>query len=323
MWSFEEIRRAIELDSRWRTKPLLLGLSDFQIPLGVGIGGEDSVVLIVPGEEYESSVVGKFFSFEPWTVIHPEGLDPISGVGVLTIQFPSISETELDALASLFLGIVQMQTELGSSAKSSRVIKSLSALFESRFKLEVSKNAIVGLSGELLAIYHSIDPDFFVSTWRSQDTKRYDFSSNELRLEVKTSTQVIREHEFSSNQLPVQYGIELVVLSVLYHEVENGISLSELFNLVWEKLNQKELKLKLLSVCVETLGSHPNFVLTPNFDLVNTIESMQFFKPECVPQPVIVPGVTYMNWKAVLVDGLALGVDSSENLFVLNMHGGS
>lgn len=316
VWSFEEIRRAIDLDPKDRTKPLLLGLFDFQVQLGIGIGDENTIILIVPGEEYESSIAGKYFTFDPWTKIHPEGFSPISGVGVLSIQFPSISDTEMDALASLFLGIVQMQKELGSSAKSSRVIRSLSALFESRFNLEINKNAIVGLTGELLAIYHSHDPEFFMSAWRSQDLNRYDFSSNKFRLEVKSSSQVVREHEFSSNQLPEQHGIELVVLSVLYHEVENGMNLAELFNLVWQQLNEKELKLKLLNVCVETLGSHPNFVLTPNFDLVNTIKSMRFFKPECIPQPIIVPGVTYMSWKAVLVDDLALDVDSSENSFV-------
>ena len=153
MWSFEDIRNAIDLDDNERVKPLLLGLSDFQIPLGIGIGELGAIILIVPGEEFESRAQGIHFSFEPWTTIHPEGFEPISGVGVLAIRFPSISDNEKNALASLFLGIVQMQIELGPSARVSRVVRSLAALFDSRLKLDISKSAIVGLTGELLAIF--------------------------------------------------------------------------------------------------------------------------------------------------------------------------
>jgi hypothetical protein len=316
MWSFEEIRDAITIDRSERIKPLRLGLSDFFIPVGVGVGPEDSIVLIVPGEEYENSVAGSFFTFDPWTTIYPEGLNEISGVGLLVIRFPSISDVEIDALSSLFLGIIQMQIELGRSAKSGRVIRSLSALFDSRLKLEVDHKAVVGLTGELLAIHRATDTDFMISAWRSKDMVRYDFSSNGMRLEVKTSTRLFREHDFSSNQLPPLHGVDLAVLSILYYEVEDGMSFSELFNLIWKKVDSDELKLKLLSVCMETLGSHPNFIELPKFDLLNTFQSMMFYPPSQIPQPIMAPGVVYMKWTAVLPDELTDTGDLGENDFV-------
>jgi hypothetical protein len=313
MWSFEDIRNAIDLDDSERVKPLLLGLSDFQIPLGIGIGELGAIILIVPGEEFESRAQGIHFSFEPWTTIHPEGFEPISGVGVLVIRYPSISDNEKNALASLFLGIVQMQLELGPSARVSRVVRSLAALFDSRLKVDINKSAIVGLTGELLAIHKSRNSDFLVSTWRSQDKNRYDFSSNRSRLEVKTTTQLFREHAFSSNQLPAQQGINLAILSILYHEVEDGMSFADLFSLVWDQITNADLKSKLLSVCIDTLGSHPSLIEFPKFDALNSLASMTFFAPDQIPQPTSVPGVTYMKWNAVLTDELSFGQEFSDN----------
>jgi hypothetical protein len=319
MWNFDEIRNAIDLDMTERVKPMLLGLSDFGIPLGIGIGENGSVVLIVPGEEFESPANGKYFSFDPWTTIHPEGSDSVSGVGVLSIRFPAITENEKNALASLFLGIVQMQKELGSRATTSRVIKSLSRLFESRLRMDVPKGTIVGLTGELLAICRSRDLAFFVSSWRSLDTNRYDFSSNKYRLEVKTSTQFYREHTFSSHQLPSQHGCDLAILSVIFHEVEEGMSFSDLFTFVWKQITDEDLKSKLLNVCVETLGNHPSFIDLPKFDLENSLASFALFSPGQIPTPAPVPGVTHMNWTAVLSDDLPFDQKLNENKFAADL----
>jgi hypothetical protein len=164
--------------------------------------------------------------------------------------------------------------------------------------LEVSREIQIGLIGELLLMLSASNPDLLVDAWRSRDDAAYDFSTNQECLEVKTTTIAPREHSFSSNQLPPREGLKLVVASVLINEVENGVSLADIYIELDSKLQLEVNKKKLLRCCIQTLGNHPNALDSIEIELNSSITSLVLFAPDSIPIPKLVPGVSRLRWNA-------------------------
>src|SRR5262249_3724535 len=60
--------------------------------------------------------------------------------------------------------------------------------------------SINGLFGELFLIRYSQNPSRVLAAWRPKDSARFDFSSADIRLDVKTAGGRVRIHTFSYDQ---------------------------------------------------------------------------------------------------------------------------
>jgi len=299
-WDQRDIRRAIDGSVSGEVDTVTLRLFDPEVPLGVGLMPNGSVVLIAPGEAVDEPIVGRSFRYEPWRSVYPAGMSALHEVSVLVISYSQITSQELDALSVLFAGLVSMHVSNKSGVLQGRTIAALVDLLDNRMKASPERGKQIGLLGELLVILHSGDRGRMIQSWRSKDDAAYDFSTDDESLEVKTTTRFPREHSFSSRQLPVRNGSKVVVISILLAEVEVGSSISTVFELIDSLLVLEDEKGKLLRCCLETLGTHPIFVDDLQIDLETSLNSILKLRPEEIPTPRLVAGISQMNWTATV-----------------------
>jgi hypothetical protein len=297
-WSQGEIRLAIDGSVDGEHENIVFRLFDVSFPIGVGLMPDGSRVLMGPGEPNDEELVGRRFHYQPWRSVFPKNEAPIRDVSLLVVKYEEITDDELDALSVLFAGLVSLSVSNPGVPRSGRMIRAIVDLLENRMTINVPRVVQIGLIGELLSILKSSNPDTLVEAWRSRDDAPYDFSTDQECLEVKTTTSSPREHSFSSNQLPPRQGLKLVVISVLINEVEDGISLGELYTKLESQLKKENSRAKLLRCCIQTLGIHPVALDSVEIDLDSSLASITLFSPTAVPTPKLVPGVSQLRWKS-------------------------
>jgi len=127
-------------------------------------------------------------------------------------------------------------------------------------------------------------------------------------LEVKATSGVLREHHFTSRQLPAHHGIQVWVASVLVAEVEVGMTIADLFEQLATGL-PTDLVTKLSTVIARTVGLPPGALKAPEFDLESTLQGVRIFKGEAIPTPLLVPGSSNLSWTALLQEAEGEGVE--------------
>src|ERR1700730_1130816 len=92
----------------------------------------------------------------------------------------------------------------------------------------LASRTISGLFGELYVISRSKNPARAVTAWRLDESARFDFVSNDARLDVKATTGRTRVHSFSYEQCNPPAGTVAVIASLLVERVAGGMSLRSL-----------------------------------------------------------------------------------------------
>ena len=277
-----------------------LRLFDQFVLVGVGVGHTGSAVLLFGGEANGTSMKGAHFSYEPWATVFTLEGEVLTGVGLLQVNFPNLSAAELDALSTVFAGLVYFCRSGVPSFRVHDAIRALANLFENRMKQIASDLVIRGLFAELLILFVSSDPDWMVSTWHSGPDNKFDFSANDARLEVKSTIKMQREHMFSSSQTTVGEKTNVLVASVLLSQVEEGVTLSGLVSQLNLRLKLEVSRAKVLQVCLTTLGTPIYLSDLLKFDLESSLATIELFELGEIPTPVAVAGVLDMHWTAVL-----------------------
>jgi len=171
---------------------------------------------------------------------------------------------------------------------------------------ESPKKSIQGLWAELLIIALSKKPEELVKAWHQSPGDKYDFNSDDKRIEVKSCTSKLRQHHFSLEQLrPTRSGA--------------GVSLAELADKVRSKVSKyPELLLYLDQIIGVTLGSGWRSASEDRFDLQLGKKSLQYYFSEDIPcVEVKVPrAVSDVHFKVDLTEITSQGKNS------LTKHGG-
>ena len=87
-----------------------------------------------------------------------------------------------------------------------------------------ARRSVIGLLGELYVIYAANSPAAAAEAWRSTADDRFDFSVNDVRLEVKASSTRQRVHDFSLEQCSSPPNTDGVLIS-LFVEASGGVCL--------------------------------------------------------------------------------------------------
>lgn len=305
MWNTNEVRSLlIENDTSLRSSESQISLGHFDSVQRIGVGrdGLGNVVLVLPGQSDVLAFATEGATFDPWTQVHwVEESQNLEEVATLRCKLDSPSPDLISAVAAVFVGIIDLQIRFGTSGDA---IWQMKDLFDSRFKNVVDEKVLIGLFGELLLIASAEDKLGAVSIWHSKNEAAFDFSKDSLRIEVKTTASLIREHHFSSNQISPNNISDVYVVSVLLHCVEVGSSLNDLYQEIVEQIEDDVTREKFSNVVIKTLGTTPSAAPNLQIDRASSLMSVRFYSGDDIPQPSSTAGVVSMNWKSSL-DSLA------------------
>lgn len=164
----------------------------------------------------------------------------------------------------------------------SKAMRRIASIF--RKMLAPPTRTLSGLFGELSLIYQALLPQELIKNWREADDDRYDFSSNDLKIEVKGTSTRRRMHEFAFEQCQPPAGALGLVASVFVERAGRGTSIRELQTLIETRLAGRlgEI-LKLREVVAKTLGDSQYQADDVLFDLTLAMESIAFFDLKEIP----------------------------------------
>jgi hypothetical protein len=163
-----------------------------------------------------------------------------------------------------------------------QVVQRLIELFR-RLSRPASRS-LNGLLGELFLIAASRDVRAAVAAWRNSDIDRFDFSTGNVRLDVKASGERVRAHYLSAEQCQPPAGTVGLLASVFIESSGGGQSLRELVAAIESALGgQDDLILKVQETIAETLGDSLPTAMGACFDDRLALESLRFYDLATVP----------------------------------------
>jgi len=300
MWNIDQVVNALanqnypKLNSE---KELALQLFDKDQLWGVGVDNLGRRVLVLPAQVDSVGFVTSNAIFDPFSsVTWVDEKIELPKVATLRCDANFLNRSVCEAVAALFVGLIDIQEKYGNAGAA---IWEMKQFFENGFNSAYSEESLVGLLGELVVILRAESPENLVRYWHSNIDAYFDFSTDNLRIEVKTSKSNLRNHNFSSNQIGSGLDDKTFISSVILSPVEQGTTLSDLVELISSKLSKSQAA-KLLNVVIGTLGVVPDSVKSIQIDLETTLKSIVYIPATSVPRPERNPGVISMNWVANL-----------------------
>ncbi len=293
----DDVRQALSPNVQLQQGEIALPLWSSGSVAGIGVDFEGSMTLVMRSCSNSNAVSGRHFRYMPNTELHIRDRGLVESVSVLIVQQRDTATADLDAIAEVFLGLLEVSFD--PAVILSDIVSQLSELFETGRVKALSRDQEVGLIGELLVILGAPDKEFAVSAWRSGDRDRFDFSSHSERVEVKTTTGVDRVHHFNSTQIPGPTDCRVIVASVVLSLVEVGTTLRQLVDLVTGQLTSAVSRSELLAKtgAVVSWGEQDSALC---FDLRTSARTARFISSADVPRPVQSPGVLSMSWSALI-----------------------
>lgn len=209
--------------------------------------------------------------------------------GDLQDQFCLVScDAAVPELHELFIRCVGAAIEELPESSGTRELESCILQMRDLFRALAlpSSREVSGLWAELFVISRCGDPTLALSLWHEDQFDRFDFSSESMRLEVKSSVRGLRAHEFSLEQLhPPTDGFGFVT-SILLQPLTGGIGVLELAKNIEVSIGKvPRLKKKLWENVARTLGVDFSDQLDKRFDPTFTEKSLAVFSMGDIPRP--------------------------------------
>ncbi len=153
------------------------------------------------------------------------------------------------------------------------------------FSINPSNDVITerqGLWGELFFMSQVKGFKFWLPYWHSEPSRKFDFSSSDKRVEVKTTTGSERIHQFSHRQVYSFEGEEIIVASIMLRYEDSGISLRDLLNIAKNNINSESDLVKLVKAeRISKMESQDE--LGPIFDALEAERSLSLFWANKIP----------------------------------------
>lgn len=204
-----------------------------------------------------------------------------------------------------------------------QVVQRLIELFR-RLSRPASRS-LNGLLGELFLIAASRDVRAAVAAWRSTDIDRFDFSTGNVRLDVKASAERLRMHHLSAEQCQPPAGTVGLLASLFIEGSGGGQSLRELVAAIEAVLGgNDDLILKVQETIAESLGESLPTAMGARFDNRLALASLRFYDLATVPaiRDGVPPGVSQVHFRSdlsrmePLSESEVLGMSETALLFV-------
>lgn len=160
-------------------------------------------------------------------------------------------------------------------------IKKITELF-SRFNKPPQKQ-IQGLWAELLIIEQAKDPDYLIQSWHSMPNDKFDFNDGLDKIEVKSTSQSRRIHDFSLNQLSPNKNSNLLIASVIVVSTGIGENIFDLVNSICERIKDPKLQFRLKEIIGQTIGQDFEKISSLYFDYQQAIDTLSFYDSRDIP----------------------------------------
>lgn len=145
---------------------------------------------------------------------------------------------------------------------------------------------ISGLWAELFVISKCGNPMRAMSLWHEDPFDRFDFSSNDMHLEVKSSVRALRTHEFALEQLQSPAVGAGFVASVMLQPLTGGLGVLDLArDIEAAMVGIPHLKQKLWENVAKALGADFSDKLDKRFDLSYSERGLALYSMSDIPKP--------------------------------------
>ena len=221
-------------------------------------------------------------------------------------RFTVVRCTGIDkALHTYFLrsigGIVISLGATPSRLDVAHAIKNLTILF--RAMTEKPRKSMQGLWAELFLIARAYDIATMVAAWHMTAEDRYDFSSGNQRIEVKSTSARVRQHYFSLEQLHPPADTVFLIASMFVEYAGAGTTIMELAEQIRARTSDNpDLLLHVDQIISLTLGENWRDALEARFDRELAEDSLAFFEASAIPtvDRNLPPGVSEVHFKSDL-----------------------
>jgi hypothetical protein len=165
----------------------------------------------------------------------------------------------------------------------SRSIEHLVELFRALTQAPIK--SVSGLWAELFVIRNANQPAELLRAWHTTPHEKFDFNAGGQRIEVKSTSQGMRLHHFSLEQLNPPADTRVLIASTFMEKTGAGTSLEELIEEIRSQLGgDAELEERLNRVVALTLGISLQQGLTQRFDKELARQSLRVFDASVIPK---------------------------------------
>ena len=204
-----------------------------------------------------------------------------------------------------FLSICEtIVRELGDQPTQIDIAKAVNYLASIFQKLtKPATRPLIGLFGELYLILRSRNAINALTAWRTSEYSRYDFTNDDLRIDVKATNSRDRIHEFSFEQCNPPAGTFAVIASLYADESAGGDSLYSIVKQIEDRVSSNsDLVFKLHKTVASTLGATVSSSYQIRYDMQLAASSLQFYTIENVPAILspIPNGVSHVRFRSDL-----------------------
>jgi hypothetical protein len=221
----------------------------------------------------------------------------LPAVALLKCNFAQLSEDQRNAYSSAIVGIFKL-VHTDHVAEAHSAMRGLVDLVSRDLLRPLTTQEVAGLFGEFLVIHMSSDPCQMVRFWRNATDSPQDFSVDQYRLEVKSTTKPIREHEISTSQLSTSAVSHLASLQL--SKVSSGVSLASLYKMIVTGLTEEPAKDRFERIVSRTTTCPIELLDETHFDLVSSIQSLQLWDFDAIPKVQLDKNVIWAHWRFLL-----------------------
>ena len=177
-----------------------------------------------------------------------ESLDESKHTGCYTIirlkeDDPDIVRLFLRILEERFLGKPYRKANSGIAES----IQEIASLFS---RTSLASRDVIGLWGELFAIYQATDLELAIRAWSLKKNAKYDFVAGDFVLDVKAALSHVPKHRFSLEQLRPSGDFRAFVLSLCLVEQQGGKTVGELMDTIANRISDADLGEAFLRNCL-------------------------------------------------------------------------
>ena len=201
-------------------------------------------------------------------------------------SFSIIKYTGEDAeLRSYFFKICEIILPLlGDNPSTTTLINAINK-FKELFKslTEPPKTTLQGLWAELFIISRSKRPKEYINAWHVFPDETIDFTFQNVRIDVKSSTKSNRTHRFNVKQLIPAPNFKSFIISIITEVNSQGISISDLLQDIECKVDSIDLITKVKSVTYKTLGESSKKISDYFLDDVIASQTLRVYNITDIP----------------------------------------
>lgn len=190
-------------------------------------------------------------------------------------------------LCAQFLQVMSpIAMSLGNQPPPPEIRRAISRVVELfRALMSTPRTIAQGLWGELLVIRNSTDIRAMAAAWHGDADERFDFAAGAQRLEVKTSSQRLRRHHFSLEQLVGPSGTSIIVASIFVERSGGGVSIRSLATEIRNELGEdSNAVIRFDRTMTLSLGSEYGDWIDEGFDLQLAGDSTAYFDVASIPK---------------------------------------